>query len=134
MRTGDFISFFDYLPTVPYASRSGNVNGSGVDMLNSDGQAVLMLHGTLSSTAVVTLQESDDDGSTDAYANITSPTTISGQNIVDNHPPLNLAINATDAVYLVHFLRTKRYVRAVITGTGHILGGVIICNKKYTPN
>lgn len=113
---------------LPAAARSGNYTGPGVDCLNSDGQMGVFLVGTNTASVVVSVEESDDDGSTDAYAAVGAPATFAD---IDGQAPLTIAIQATFTAYMINFTRSKRYVRVVLTGTGHLLAGGIIGHRKY---
>jgi hypothetical protein len=122
----DFISFFQRSDALPYAARVANVTGAAVDCKESDGQMALFLKGTLAAAATVTMEESDD-GST-SWTALAGPAAFSA---ITLQLPLSLAISATDTVYGVHFLRSKRYVRVIVTGVGHSLTAWVEGNKKY---
>lgn len=124
----DLVSHMLYEPatTVPTAERTTTYTGPAVDMLNSEGMATLFLTGTLTATATVTMTESDDG---------TTYTALSGPALtIANQLPLALAISATNDTYAVNFTRSKRYVKVVVTGSGHTLVGTIHSKRKYLGN
>ena len=123
----DLISHFVTLPAIPpAAARVADFTGVGVDAQNVEGQCTLTLCGTLTATAVVTIEESDDNST--GWTTVDSPATSA---VISKQPPLNIAITATFSVYEVNFQREKRYVRVKITGTGHLLAGTIKGKAKY---
>lgn len=123
----DLITHYVTLPAVaPAAARNANHTAAAVDMLNVEGQATLTLVGVAAAAVTVTLEESDD-GSTN-WTTVDSPAVSAG---IPRQPPLAIAITATLSVFEVNFLREKRYVRVVLTGTDHNLAGTIKGKAKY---
>lgn len=123
----DLISHYLFEPAVvvPSAERTTTYTGPAVDMLNSEGMATLFLTGTVTAECVVTMTESDDNVT---YTAVTSPATSA---LIGNQLPLTIAINATTDTYAVNFTRSKRYVKVVLTGSGHTLVGTIHAKRKY---
>lgn len=100
------------------AAGTSDVNGTGVDMQGFDGVLFVAALGALSATQVTSLkaQSSSDDGSTDAYADISGAVTAAAADgdsnkllVLDVHHPL------------------ERYVRPVLDrGTANaVLDGII---------
>ena len=96
----------------PAGDRTSSVNGEGVDFRDCEAAITVdALYGpvTPGTTCIITLQESDDDGDADAYANITGATmaTVS-----------TASANNLTSERLQFQNRAKRWVRAVATLTG----------------
>jgi len=96
-------------------SSGASVDGTGVDCLGYETLLVDIEIG-LATTGNVTvkLQESSDNGSSDAYADITSATTGAISDTGDNEPYL-IDVNLSER---------ERYIRAVATVAG---GGTVVC-------
>lgn len=87
------------------AAGTTTVNATGVDMAGFDAVAFVVALGTLTSTAETTvkLQQSDDDGSADAYSDLEGTS-------------ITVADDDDNQVFIAEVLRpTKRYVRCVVT-------------------
>lgn len=94
-----------------------SVNGGGQDAQGYETLMAIINVGTATTGNVtVKLQESSDDGSTDAYADITSATTPAVGPTTDEEPYL-IELNLSER---------ERYIRAVATvaGGGAVLVGV----------
>lgn len=102
----------------PQAIASGAVNGAGVDCAGYETALVEAQIGAIvnaaNKTLTIKLQESSDDGSSDAYADITSATTAAIANAGQNKPYL----------FDVNLSERKRYLRAVATA-GSADGGLV---------
>lgn len=123
----DWVGLANLAPAVPgAAARSGSFTGSAVDAINMQGPMGLLLTGTATATAVVKVQESDD-GSTN-WADVAG---VASALSVNNQLTISIPISATETIYAANFVRTKRYLRAVITGTGHSLAGIFIGRQNY---
>jgi len=100
------------------AAGTSDVNGTGVDMQGFDGVLFVAAVGTLTATQVTTLkaQSSTDDGSTDAYADISGAVTAA---LADGDSNKLLVLD-------VHH-PSERYVRPVLDrGTANaVLDGII---------
>lgn len=87
------------------AAGTTTVNSTGVDMAGFDAVAMVAAVGTLTSTAETTvkLQQSDDDGSSDAYSDLEGTS-------------ITVADDDDNQLFVAEALRpTKRYVRCVVT-------------------
>jgi hypothetical protein len=109
----------------PQAALTASANGGGVDMLKAEGPVTLLVangatdFASLDETYVVKLQESDTSGGT--YADISGAPTV--------------AVSAANALAAVATqLRTKRWVRAVVTIGGTtpsiLIAAVVFALKK----
>jgi len=104
------------------------VNGAGQDCAGHE-QLLAVVEVGLATTGNITvkLQESSDDGSTDAYADITSATTGAVGTTGDNEPYL-IDVNLSER---------ERYIRAVATaaGGGDVLVGVsfVLARGRHLP-
>jgi hypothetical protein len=90
-------------------TQDDDTNGDGVDCLGYETLLAVVAAGDIAAgTVTVKLQESSDDGSTDAYADIASATTGA------------IAAAGDDEVYLidVNLSERERYIRAVATDAG----------------
>jgi hypothetical protein len=88
----------------PQVANNETINGTGVDCLGWDAALVVVNVGVIGSTSLtVKLQESSDDGSSDAYADITDATTGA------------IATADDQSVYImdVNTSEVERYLRAV---------------------
>lgn len=100
------------------AAGATDSNGTGVDMTGYDAVRFIALLGTLTATQVTDLkaQQSDDDGSSDAYSDIEGSATDPMDDADDNDMLITDIIRPT-----------KRYVRPVVErGTANaVIDGVI---------
>lgn len=123
----DWVGMTVLKPAVPgAAARAANFTGAAQDMIEADDQHAIMLTGTATAVATITVEQSDD-GSTNWAA---VPLTVSAL-AVANQLPIAVPISATESIYAANFHRSKRFIRAIITGTGHSLAGVFVSRKKY---
>lgn len=92
---------------LPASYSAGAQNGTGVDCRGFDDLKVVLSNGVFTATGDITLklQESDDNGVSDAYADITGATMT------------NMPIASDETVYVanVNLAKRKRYIRAVVT-------------------
>jgi len=99
---------------------SATVNGAGVDCQGTEGLLAIVNIGAIvdssNITLTVKLQQSSDDGDSDAYADITDATTDA------------IANDGQNEVYLIelNMSERERYIRAVVTG-GSSGGGLVGC-------
>ena len=107
-------ALLDKVTVVPQTIASATtVNGTGVDCSNTEGpvhcKVVTGNCGDSTLTLTLTLQESNDDGSTDAYATVTGFTAVSyaGATLADN---LSIWLSAHD--------HTKKWLRLSVTTAG----------------
>jgi hypothetical protein len=122
----DLVSHFvTGVAVIPAAARVANHTGPAVDLINGEGQATLTLFGIAAATAVVTMEESDDNS---AWVALAAPATAL---VVGRQLPINVPITASQTVFEANFTRSRRFVRVVITGTNHNLAGTIKCAAKY---
>ncbi len=87
------------------AAGTTDQNGTGVDCRNVESVTFVALLGTLTAGQVTTLkaQQSDDDGSSDAYSDLEATQTTA------------MADNDDDQIVILEVVRPrKRYVRAVL--------------------
>lgn len=94
----------------PAALITSTVTGTGVDMANGDGQCFAELNSGVvtDGTYATEIQESDD--------NSNDWTAVGG--LVPTTGFANVTSSADDAIQIVSFNRSKRYIRGVITVTG----------------
>jgi len=94
-------------------------NGTGVDCLGWETLQVIPNVGDIPTgdTVTIKLQESSDDGDSDAYADITGATTAALAPAADDEP----------YTFDVNLSERERYIRAVVseTGAGTSIVGVI---------
>ncbi len=107
------------------------VNGTGVDCLGHEVAVLEVNAGAIDSGAnksvTVKLQESSDDGDSDAYADVTDATTGAIDNDGQNEPYL-IEVNLSER---------ERYLRAVATGgsaDGGLVGAVLnLYRSRHNP-
>lgn len=87
------------------AAGTSNVAGTGIDMSGFNGACFVVAFGTITASAVtaVTLEQSSDDGASDAYSSIAG-TSVSVADTDD-----------TSMAYVDLIRPTKRYVRVYVT-------------------
>lgn len=109
--------------TLAPAARTATATGGGVDLANFDAAAVVFDVGTVTNDAFTfQLQESDDDGSTDAYA------AVAAADLDGAYPDAPTA----DTVTVIGYHGIKRWIRVVATdgGTGDASFGVSVVRAK----
>lgn len=103
-------------------SSGGSATGTGQDCSGYE-QLLALVEVGIATTGTITvkLQESSDDGSLDAYADVTNATTIAVGPTVDEKPYF-IEVNLSER---------ERYIRAVATaaGGGDVLVGVTFVLK-----
>ena len=100
------------------AAQTATGNGLGVDLSSGDGQAfaIVVAGARTDGTHVITLQESNNDGTADEHAAADAYAAIEDTVSIDN-------VTGT-AVEIVTFRHSKPWVRAVKTVTGASTGAV----------
>jgi len=105
-------------PVHPQSHTSGALNGTGVNCQGFETLTVVVNIGAITASSnyslTVKLQESSDDGSTDAYADITGATTPTVLNAGQNEPYI-IEVNLSEV---------EQYVRPVVTA-GSSSGGLV---------
>lgn len=125
----DLIShYITGVAVIPAAARTANHTGPAVDLLHAEGQATLTLFGVAAAAVVVSMEESDDNSTWTAMA---TPAASAG---IGKQLNISIPITAAQTVFEANFLRSKRYVRVVLTGTNHNLAGSIKSKAKYLGN
>ena len=81
------------------AAATTDVTSSSLDMLGFEGVAFLTSFGTAAANNTVKVQQSDDDGSTDAYSDIAGSSVASGTSDED--------------VFIDIYRPTKRYLKVI---------------------
>lgn len=114
---GKLIEALRILPSSTYATAATSaVTSSAIDLSPGSGQAysgllVFTRFGTAAVDNTIKLQQSDDDGATDAYSDLAGTSVASG---------------TSDEIVWIDARPTKRYVKAVVTrGTSSTLDPII---------
>lgn len=118
----------DVVEAAPAVRRTATANGSGVSVANYVGTAAFVLQssagGGTSPTLDVKLQQSSDDGGSDAYADISGAT----------FTQLTDAADTTEAIY-VDLDGSEQYIRCVFTigGTSPTFdcGVLLLAKNQY---
>ena len=112
---------------------TATATGSGVDLQGYNSAYVMIACGQRSTGSFVpTIEHSDDNGSLDAYGAISSDD-LNGDSLVtiDTAPEAN-------TLYKVGIVRSKRYVRVVMTGasTPNMDFGAVVVrgHKRHNPS
>ena len=110
---------------VGFAARTANLTGSWIDLLDYEGQVMVLLAGTRSTGDLASALEHSDDG-------------VTGAGAVDANAFSGLAAVTAGTTFLLqaslNISATKRFVRYVGTATNtpsHNYGLLIVGQKKY---
>ena len=108
----DLYSNISVAQSLAPAARTASANGSSVDLAGFHGAMVVVATGTITDgTHAIEVQESDDGSTWSAVAD----------SDLQGTEPSALASNT---VYRIGYLGTKRYLRVVATVSGATTGGV----------
>lgn len=120
-RLSEVLKFLQAL--VPDAHTVGAINGDGIDAKGFRSATFFSLYGTSGTSLDVRVQDSDDDGSSDAYADVT------GALITQQVAGAELAL------INVNCEQTKRWLRVVVDagGTEDVAVACVLGNPEQSP-
>lgn len=132
MTTRDLKSNIDAEQSLAPAARTASANGTGVDLRGHDSALALISIGAYTDGEYsFKLQESDDDGVSDAYAD------VAAADLQGSFSAVNDA-SGQNALQRVGYAGTKRFIRAVVTeggsptpSTGLVLGANIVRGNPH---
>jgi len=111
MASRDLVNNISVAQTLAPAARTASANGTGVDLQGYESAAVVIAAGTITDgTHTIEIQESDDNSTFTAVADA---------DLQGSEPTV-----ASNTVYEVGYLGSKRYIRAITTVSGATSGGV----------
>lgn len=94
--------------SIPPAAHGGAQNGTGVDLAGYE-SATAFIHTAEASGVIFGLEHSDDDGDTDAYADVPAAQMVDGAPTVEP---------AAIGVYRLGYIGLKRWVRVTSDAAG----------------
>lgn len=114
------------IATPTTTERTTTYTGPGLDTLEvGNGQMQLIFGGTNTASAVVTVEESDDNST---FTAIPTPAFTIANNLGAG---VTRAISATEFRTGVNFQKSKRYIRCKVVGTGFAFAGTFLGKKNY---
>ena len=132
MTTRDLKSNIDAVQSLAPAARTASANGTGVDLREHDSAIALVSIGAYTNGEFsLKLQESDDDGVGDAYADVAAADLQGAFTAVND-------ASGQNALQRVGYAGVKRFIRVVVTeggsptpGTGLVLGADIVRGNPH---
>ena len=114
------------IATPTTTERTTTYTGTGVDTQDvANGQMQLIFGGTNTASAVVTVEESDDNST---FTAIPTPAITIANHLMAG---VTRAISATEFRVGVNFQKSKRYIRAKVVGAGYAFSGTFLGKKSY---
>lgn len=112
MATRDLKTHLKFAQSLAPAARTASANGTGVDLQDCDSAIVEIALGLWTDGSYTwTVEESTDDGNTDAYAAVAAGDLIGAFTVVDG-------VDDDNVIQRVGYKGNKRWIRAVVTEAG----------------